>query len=307
MSNEYNEAILERLFEEGLELFDGDELRAERYARDAFEKLPEPDYKQDGGEILAPFKAPPMSQEMFKRLEDRTNMFDDPLGSKTLGAINRAIVGAPIDIVDAAGRTGEAMLRGAAKGAEGIMSALGSSDAMAKRMGRDVYGLGVAAGTLAPAAGPKMTPGPSKKAMYLQDQAKKAKSTAAKELAAEKFERAAVEDIVSDLYGKEIMKSELRDDVPELFMTDRTGTKTFDQTALDDFVDEVSNNYFANRVDQETMSFGKGMSPNEAIIAALKQTERSFELGGNTPPSMYVSNDVLARMSKDYNLGGGRK
>ena len=62
---------------------------------------------------------------MFKRLEDRTNMFDDPLGSKTLGAINRAIVGAPIDIVDMAGRAGESMLRGAAKGAEGIMSALG--------------------------------------------------------------------------------------------------------------------------------------------------------------------------------------
>ena len=45
---------------------------------------------------------------------------------------------------------------------------------MAKRMGRDVYGLGIAAGTLLPTAGPKMTPGQSKKAMYLQDQAKKA-------------------------------------------------------------------------------------------------------------------------------------
>ena len=306
MSNEYNEAILERLFEEGLELFNGDELRAEKYAREAFERLPEPDYKQDGGEILAPFKAPPMSQEMFKRLEDRTNMFDDPLGSKTLGAINRAIVGAPIDIVDMAGRAGESMLRGAAKGAEGIMSALGSSDAMAKRMGRDVYGLGVAAGTLAPTAGPKMTPGQSKKAMYLQDQAKKAKSSAAKELAAEKYERAAVEDIVNDLYGKEIMRSD-RDDVPDLFMTDRFGSKKFDQEGLDDFVDEVSNNYFANRVDQETMSFGKGMSPNDAIIAALKQTEKSFELGGNMPPSMYVTDDVIARMTKDYNLGGKGK
>ena len=304
MSNEYNEAILERLFEEGLELFNGDELRAEKYARDAFEKLPEPDYKQDGGEILAPFKAPPMSQEMFKRLEDRTNMFDDPLGSKTLGAINRAIVGTPIDIVDAAGRTGEAMLRGAAKGAEGIMSALGSDDTMAKRMGRDVYGLGMAATTLAPAAGPKMTPGPSKKAMYLQDQAKKAKSDAAKELAAEKFERAAVEDIVSDLYGKELMKSELRNDVPPLFMRDG---KTFDQADLDNFVDAVSDSYFANRVDEETLSFGKGMSPNEAIIEALKQTENSFELGGNMPPSMYVSDDVLARLTKDYNLGGKGK
>lgn len=257
--------------------------------------------------ILAPFKAPPASKEMFASLQDRTNVFDDPLGSKTLGAVNRAIVGTPIDIVDYAGRTGEAMLRGAAKSAEGIMSAFGADDAMAKRMGRDVYGLGVAASTLAPTAGPKMTPGQSKKAMYLQDQAKKAKSEAGKELAAEKFERAAVEDIVNDLYGKEIMRSDLRDDVPDLFMTDRLGSKKFDQEGLDDFVDEVSNNYFANRVDQETMSFGKGMSPNEAIIAALKQTEQSFELGGNMPPSMYISDDVIARMTKDYNLGGKGK
>ena len=95
-----------------------------------------------------------------------------------------------------------------------------------------------------------------------------------------------------------------RDDVPDLFMTDRFGSKKFDQEGLDDFVDEVSNNYFANRVDQETMSFGKGMSPNDAIIAALKQTEKSFELGGNMPPSMYVTDDVIARMTKDYNLGG---
>ena len=65
--------------------------------------------------ILAPFKAPPASKEMFASLQDRTNVFDDPLGSKTLGAVNRAIVGTPIDIVDYAGRTGEAMLRGAAK------------------------------------------------------------------------------------------------------------------------------------------------------------------------------------------------
>lgn len=307
MSNEYNEAILERLFEEGLQLFDGDELRAEKYARDAFEKLPEPDYKQDGGEILAPFKAPPASQQMFAKLQDRTNVFDDPLGSKTLGAINRAIVGAPIDIVDAAGRAGETMLRGAAKGAEGIMSAFGADDAMAKRMGRDVYGLGVAASTLAPAAGPKMTPGKSKKAMYLEDQANKAKSEAGKELAAENFERAAVEDIVSDLYGRELSRSELRDDVPDLFVRDRFGTKKFDQEALDNFVDAVSDSYFANRVDEDTLSFGKGMSPSDAIIAAMKETESAFELGGNMPPSMYISDDVIARMTKDYNLGGKGK
>ena len=49
MSNEYNDAILEQLFEEGLELYKGDEKKAERYARKRFEDLPEPDYKAEGG------------------------------------------------------------------------------------------------------------------------------------------------------------------------------------------------------------------------------------------------------------------
>ena len=45
------------------------------------------------------------------------------------------------------------------------------------------------------------------------------------------------------------------------------------------------------------------MSPSDAIIAAMKETESAFELGGNMPPSMYISDDVIARMTKDYNLG----
>jgi len=54
MSNEYNEAILENLFEEGLELYKGDEKKAEKYARKKFEELPEPDYKEDGGDVKRP-------------------------------------------------------------------------------------------------------------------------------------------------------------------------------------------------------------------------------------------------------------
>lgn len=53
MSNEYNEAILENLFEEGLELYKGDEKKAEKYARKKFEDLPEPDYKAEGGEAIS--------------------------------------------------------------------------------------------------------------------------------------------------------------------------------------------------------------------------------------------------------------
>ena len=99
-------------------------------------------------------------------------MFADPLGSKTLGAINRAIAGAPIDIVMLLVVQAKQCSRRCQR--QRIMSALGSSDAMAKRMGRDVYGLGVAAGTLAPTAGPKMTPGQDKS--YVFRISKKAKA-----------------------------------------------------------------------------------------------------------------------------------
>ena len=51
MSNPQNEAILENFFEEGLEIFKGDEKKAEQYARDRFDQLPEPDYKAHGGEV----------------------------------------------------------------------------------------------------------------------------------------------------------------------------------------------------------------------------------------------------------------
>ena len=48
MSNMQNEALLESLFEEGLELFDGDEDKAAKFARDRFDQLPDPDYKGGG-------------------------------------------------------------------------------------------------------------------------------------------------------------------------------------------------------------------------------------------------------------------
>jgi len=66
-----------------------------------------------------------------------------------------AIVGTPIDAVDLMGRVGETALRGAAKAGEGIIGALGSDEGMAKRFGRDIYGLGIAASTLAPMAVPR--------------------------------------------------------------------------------------------------------------------------------------------------------
>ena len=72
MSNEYNEAILENLFEEGLDLFDGDAKKAEKYARKKFEDLPEPDYKAEGGEAVpAKFKG-------FSKLPESVQQKMDP-------------------------------------------------------------------------------------------------------------------------------------------------------------------------------------------------------------------------------------
>ena len=101
--------------------------------------------------IMGAFSAPPASTEMFKRLADKTDMF----GPTPLGAVNRAIVGTPIDVLDYAGRVGETVLRGAATGAGKLAETFGMGDSMADRLKRDVYGLGIAASTLAPMAGPR--------------------------------------------------------------------------------------------------------------------------------------------------------
>ena len=105
--------------------------------------------------IMGAFKAPTMSSQMFKDLADKTSMFTDPMGSETLGAVNRAIVGAPIDAIDLVGRVGDTALRGVASGAGKIAQGLGMGEGMADRLKRDVYGLGIAASTLAPTAAPR--------------------------------------------------------------------------------------------------------------------------------------------------------
>jgi hypothetical protein len=72
MSNEYNDAILEQLFEEGLELYKGDEKKAEKYARKRFEDLPEPDYKAEGGEAV------PSKYKGFAKLPESVQQRMDP-------------------------------------------------------------------------------------------------------------------------------------------------------------------------------------------------------------------------------------
>ncbi len=63
---------------------------------------------------------------MFKRLADKTDMF----GPTPLGAVNRAIVGTPIDVLDYACRIGETALRGAATGAGKLAETLGMGEGM---------------------------------------------------------------------------------------------------------------------------------------------------------------------------------
>ncbi len=252
--------------------------------------------------ILGAFDAPPASQEMFAKLQDRTNVFDDPMGSKTLGAINRAIVGAPIDALDAAGRAGETVLRGAAKGAEGIMSALGSDDTMAKRMGRDVYGLGLAASTLAPAA-PRVMPSRSVKgdgaptpsgnasagALMAADDFAKAKGRAKKEAALENYEYRALDDAFAD-------QAKYMDDLAESMPTKNV-------PAPEGFLDTLQNNYAAERynvnAEGQPMFYGQGMSRSEAFAKALRDTERQMDfdlMGGEA--------SMISRLERDYGFSG---
>jgi|TARA_R100001460_G_scaffold3664_1_gene10898 pyrroline-5-carboxylate reductase len=55
MSNQQNEAILEDLFDEGMDMGLTTE-QAAKYARERFEDLPEPDYKRNGGMSKAVMK-----------------------------------------------------------------------------------------------------------------------------------------------------------------------------------------------------------------------------------------------------------
>ena len=72
MSNEYNDAILEQLFEEGMELYKGDEKKAEKYARKRYNDLPEPDYKAEGGEAV------PAKYKGFSKLPEPVQQKIDP-------------------------------------------------------------------------------------------------------------------------------------------------------------------------------------------------------------------------------------
>tara|TARA_Y100000114_G_scaffold52428_1_gene47885 strand:- start:4544 stop:5437 length:894 start_codon:yes stop_codon:yes gene_type:complete len=224
----------------------------------------------DEDDILASFKDPPASQEMFKSLANKTNVFTDPLGSETLGAINRAIVGAPIDVIDAVGRAGDALLRSASSAGTGIMKAIGEDDAMAERFGRDIYQAGMVSGP-ATSFAPIRPRGKSNKTLVLEAQKQKIKSPAAKRALDENLEEAAITDAFADA----------ADDMT--FMYSRNTGRMDDEITNQDMLDILTDSYFTNR--------DRGMSKSDSIAESLFQSGLSD-----------VAGPMLKRLDADYNF-----
>jgi len=235
--------------------------------------------------IMGAFSAPTMSSQMFDALSDKTNMFKNPMGSETLGAVNRAIVSAPIDAIDLIGRAGETVLRGAATGAGELAQGLGMGEAMSDRLKRDVYGLGISAGIVAPMAGPRPR-GKSNKALVIEAQKDKVKSPVAKQKLDEDLEFEALEDALkdADLELDDALVAQVRyynpyDDMP---------------MSTDTFNDVLINNFATIR--------GTGKSRGESMIDSMKATEDSLNVVIDRP----IQDKIFARLDDDYGFGANR-
>ena len=235
--------------------------------------------------IMGAFSAPTMSSQMFDALSDKTNMFKNPMGSETLGAVNRAIVSAPIDAIDLIGRAGETVLRGTATGAGELAQGLGMGEAMSDRLKRDVYGLGISAGIVAPMAGPRPR-GKSNKALVIEAQKDKVKSPVATQKLDEDLEFEALEDALkdADLELDDALVAQVRyynsyDDMP---------------MSTDTFNDVLINNFATIR--------GTGKSRGESMIDAMKATEDSLNVVIDRP----IQDKIFARLDDDYGFGANR-
>ena len=229
--------------------------------------------------IMGAFAAPPASIEMFKRLADKTDMF----GPTPLGAVNRAIVGTPIDVLDYAGRVGETALRGAATGAGKLAETLGMGEGMANRLKRDIYGLGIAASTLAPMAGTRPR-GKSNKALVLEAQKDNMKSPVAKQKLDEDIEFEAIEDALKDAYL-------------ELDDTLMIQSRELGINPADEFNDILQNEFAIAR------DFGK--SRGEAMVDAMQNTEKAMsdinmmDIFIDRP----IKDKIFKRLDEDYEFG----
>ena len=249
----------------------------DRQVRIELEKKPKyPVNFSEGGGIMGAFSAPPASTEMFKRLADKTDMF----GPTPLGAVNRAIVGTPIDVLDYAGRVGETVLRGAATGAGELAETLGMGEGMADRLKRDVYGLGIAASTLAPMAGTRPR-GKSNKALVLEAQKDKVKSPVAKQKLDEDLEMEAINNALKDVY---------------LDLDDTLSFQSVDDIAIttEEFGDVFSNNF--------AMARDAGKNRGESVVDAIKMTQDDFNVVIDRP----IQDKIFARLDDDYGFGANR-
>ena len=226
--------------------------------------------------IMGAFSAPPASTEMFKRLADKTDMF----GPTPLGAVNRAIVGTPIDVLDYAGRVGETALRGAATGAGKLAETLGMGEGMADRLKRDVYGLGIAASTLAPMAGTRPR-GKSNKALVIEAQKDKVKSPVAKQKLDEDLEMEAINDALKDAY---------------MDLDDTLSFQSVDDIAIttEEFGDVFINNF--------AMARDAGKNRGESVADAIKMTQDDFNVVIDRP----IQDKIFARLDDDYGFGANR-
>lgn len=232
---------------------------------------------EDGGGVFGAFDAPTASSTMFEALSDKTNMFTDPMGSETLGAVNRAIVGAPIDAIDLVGRVGDTALRGVASGAGKLAQGLGMGEGMADRLKRDVYGLGIAASTLAPTAAPRPR-GKSNKALVIEAQKDKVKSPVAKQKLDEDLELEAIDDALKDAY---------------MDLDETLSIQSVDDMAVtaDEFGDVFSNNFALAR--------GAGKNRGESIADAIKMTQDDFNIVIDRP----IQDKIFTRLDDDYDFG----
>ncbi len=235
----------------------------------------------DNQGIMGAFKSPTMSSQMFKDLADKTSMFTDPMGNETLGAVNRAIVGAPIDAIDFVGRVGDTALRGVASGAGKLAEGLGMDEGMADRLKRDVYGLGIAASTLAPTAAPRPR-GKSNKALVIEAQKDKVKSPVAKQKLDEDLELEAIDDALKDAY---------------MDLDETLSIQSVDDIAItaDEFGDVFSNNFALAR--------DAGKNRGESIADAVKMTQDDFNVVIDRP----IQDKIFARLDDDYDFGVKRE
>ena len=232
--------------------------------------------------IMGAFSAPSASTEMFKQLSDKTDMF----GASPLGAVNRAIVGTPIDALDLLGRAGETVLRGAAKGAEKIAGFFGEDDGMARRLGRDVYGLGIAATTLAPMAGPRPR-GKSNKALVLEAQKDKVKSPVVKQKLDEDMDFEAIDDALKDANL----------DLDEALSVQSNFNATERTLSTDDFSDILQNEFAIAR--------DSGKSRGEAMADAMRNTEKAMSDMNmmDVVIDRPIQDKIFKRLDDDYEFG----